>query len=67
MQELERIVKLETEVVQMKEIQAKILENQEEMKDQLTKYKGFIGGVMFIGSCTMALLGLIAKKIGWGS
>lgn len=65
MNDIERIVKLETEMTQVRGDIKKILENQEQMQAQLTKYKGFIGGVVFLGSCIWAMVTLLAKKMGF--
>lgn len=65
MESNERIAILETEMVQVRADVKQILEGQEQLKSQLTKYKGFIGGVAFLGSCMWALIVVVAKKIGF--
>lgn len=65
MDERERVVVLETEMKQVKDDIKEILINQKLMQEQMTKYKGFIGGVVFLGSCVWAGLTILAKKIGF--
>jgi hypothetical protein len=47
---VERIAVLEAEVKGLKEDQHKILLCMNEIKDEMTRYKGFLGGVAFIAS-----------------
>lgn len=46
----ERIAVLEAEVSALKEDQKEILKCMHDIKDEMTKYKGFIGGIAFIAS-----------------
>lgn len=48
---IERIAVLETEVRAMKDNQEDILKCMQDIRDEMTKYKGFIGGVAFVVSC----------------
>lgn len=48
---LERIAVLESEVRSMKEHQDEILKCMQGIRDEMTKYKGFIGGIAFVVSC----------------
>ncbi len=48
---LERIAVLEAEVRGMKEHQEDILKCMTGIRDEMTKYKGFIGGIAFVVSC----------------
>ena len=48
---IERIAILETEVRAMKEHQEDILKCMQGIRDEMTKYKGFIGGIAFVVSC----------------
>lgn len=48
--QVERIAVLEAEVKGLKEDQAEILKLMHEVKDEMTRYKGFLGGVAFIAS-----------------
>jgi hypothetical protein len=71
----ERIAILETEVrdlrssvKELEEGRKEVVEKLDEIRGELLKYKGFVGGVMFVGSCFMALITLakdtILKKFG---
>ena len=46
----ERIAVLEAEVEALKEDQREILKIMHEIKDEMTKYKGFLGGIAFLVS-----------------
>lgn len=46
----ERIAVLEAEVEALKEDQREILKCMHEIKDELTRYKGFLGGIAFLVS-----------------
>ncbi len=46
----ERIAVLESEVEALKEDQREILKCMHEIKDELTRYKGFLGGIAFLVS-----------------
>lgn len=46
----ERIAVLEAEVEALKEDQREILKLMHEIKDEMTKYKGFLGGIAFLVS-----------------
>jgi len=48
---LERIAVLEAEVRSMKEHQDEILKCMQSIRDEMTRYKGFIGGIAFVVSC----------------
>ena len=65
----ERIVVLEVELKGLKEDNKEILSTLKEMQGELTKYKGFLGGVAFVGSCLLIALTLlkdiILHKLGW--
>lgn len=47
---VERIAVLESEVASLKEDQREILKCMHEIKDEMTRYKGFLGGVAFLVS-----------------
>jgi hypothetical protein len=47
---VERIAVLEAEVKGLKEDQAEILKLMHEVKDEMTRYKGFLGGIAFLAS-----------------
>lgn len=48
--QVERIAVLEAEVKGLKEDQQEILVCMHAIKDEMTRYKGFLGGVAFIAS-----------------
>jgi len=48
--QVERIAVLEAEVKSLKEDQQEILICMHAIKDEMTRYKGFLGGVAFIAS-----------------
>ncbi len=48
--QVERIAVLEAEVKGLKEDQAEILKLMHEVKDEMTRYKGFLGGIAFLAS-----------------
>ena len=48
--QIERIAVLEAEVKGLKEDQQEILTYLHAIKDEMTRYKGFLGGVAFIAS-----------------
>lgn len=45
---VERIAVLESEVQTLKENQKEILDCMHSIKDEMTRYKGFLGGVAFL-------------------
>jgi hypothetical protein len=48
--QIERIAVLEAEVSALKEDQRDILKCLHEIKDEMTRYKGFLGGIAFLVS-----------------
>jgi ABC-type antimicrobial peptide transport system permease subunit len=64
----ERIVVLEVEMQELKSDNKEILATLKEMHGELTKYKGFLGGIAFVGSCVIVAFTLfkdvILHKIG---
>lgn len=60
---VERIAVLEAEVRAMKEHQDEILKAMLEIRDEMTKYKGFLGGIAFIISCLGVALTLFKDWI----
>lgn len=65
----ERIATLETEVRLLKETNKELLIEIKDMKQDMTKYKGFLGGIIFVGGCMWTFLSfvlpVIAKKLGF--
>lgn len=49
--ENERIAIVETKVTSLEENHAEMLKIMHEIKDEMTRYKGFLGGVAFLVSC----------------
>lgn len=47
---IERIAVLESEVEALKKDQDEILKIMHEIKDEMTRYKGFLGGIAFLVS-----------------
>lgn len=47
---VERIAVLESEVGSLKKDQEEILKIMHEIKDEMTRYKGFLGGIAFLVS-----------------
>lgn len=54
----ERIATLETKMETVMINQEAILQNQRQILIELTRYKGFIGGVVFVGGGLLTLLTL---------
>jgi hypothetical protein len=46
----ERLIVLETEVRELKADQQEILACMHSIKDEMTRYKGFLGGIAFLAS-----------------
>ena len=51
-----RLDRVEDSAAERKEQQDAMAADVKEIKDQLTKYKGFIGGVVFVFSCIGAFI-----------
>lgn len=49
-QHVERIVALEVEMETIKSAQKEMLEKQDQILDEMRKYKGFLGGISFVVS-----------------
>lgn len=62
MEPTERLAVVETELKQVKETNVEILKRIEEMQGDLTRFKGFAGGVLFLASAIGAFLGVLK---GW--
>lgn len=48
---VERTAVLETKVTALEDNHAEMLKIMHEIKDEMTRYKGFLGGVAFLISC----------------
>jgi len=53
---VERVAVLEAKVENVEENQKLMLLKQQEILENLTKYKGFIGGIAFVASCLITAL-----------
>jgi hypothetical protein len=66
--QIERIAVLEAEVKSLKEDQSEILTCLHAIRDEMTRYKGFLGGVAFLASGIAVFLTIfkdwIAKHLG---
>lgn len=62
MEPAERLAILETKLDSVEEANEKILARLEEMQSDLTRFKGFAGGVLFVASAIGAFLGVLK---GW--
>lgn len=51
MSENERLAVAETKISSLEENHAEMLKIMHEIKDEMTRYKGFIGGIAFLVSC----------------
>lgn len=57
-EQVERIAVLEAEVSALKEEQDKILKCVQDIHSEMTRYKGFLGGIAFISSGILVFLTL---------
>jgi len=55
----ERMAVLETKLEALEQTNEKILARMEDMHSDLTRFKGFAGGVLFLASAVGAFLGFI--------
>lgn len=62
-EQVERIAVLEAEVEALKKDQQDILVCLHEIKDEITRYKGFLGGVTFLLSALTVALGMFKDWI----
>lgn len=51
MSDLERVAVVETKVENLEDQHKELLKLLHEIKDEMTKYKGFVGGIAFLVSC----------------
>lgn len=67
-QHTERIAVLEIKVEEVQNDNKEILATLKEMQGELTKYKGFLGGVTFVASCLVVAVSMfkdvLLKKLG---
>lgn len=62
-EQVERIAVLEAEVEALKEDQKEILKCMHDIRDEMTKYKGFLGGIAFLLSSISVAIGLFRDWI----
>lgn len=51
MSDLERVAVVETKVESLEDQHKELLRLLHEIKDEMTRYKGFVGGIAFLVSC----------------
>jgi uncharacterized membrane protein YjjP (DUF1212 family) len=51
MSDLERVAVVETKVETLEDQHKELLKLLHEIKDEMTRYKGFVGGIAFLVSC----------------
>jgi uncharacterized membrane protein YjjP (DUF1212 family) len=51
MSDLERVAVVETKVETLEDQHKELLRLLHEIKDEMTRYKGFVGGIAFLVSC----------------
>lgn len=51
MSDLERVAVVETKVENLESQHKELLKLMHEIKDEMTRYKGFVGGIAFLVSC----------------
>lgn len=61
--ELERLVVVETEIDTLKDNHKEMLKIMHEIKDEMTRYKGFLGGIAFLVSCLGVAFGIFKEWI----
>ena len=59
MESAERLAVLETKLETLEETNEKILKRMEDMHADLTRFKGFAGGMLFVASAIGAFLGVL--------
>lgn len=60
---LERLAVLETKIEQVEETNEKILQRLEQMQSDLTRFKGFAGGMLFVASSIGAFIGVLKSWV----
>lgn len=63
MSENERLAVAEAEIEALKSGQREMLQCLHELRDEMTRYKGFIGGVAFLTSCLAVAAGIFRDWI----
>lgn len=60
---VERTAVLETKVTALEDNHAEMLKIMHEIKDEMTRYKGFLGGVAFLISCLVVAMSMFKEWI----
>jgi hypothetical protein len=63
MSDLERIAIVETKVDTLEDNHKELLRLMHEIKDEMTRYKGFLGGVAFLVSCLVIAVSIFKEWI----
>jgi hypothetical protein len=63
MSDLERIAIVETKVDTLEDNHKELLRLMHEVKDEMTRYKGFLGGVAFLVSCLVVAVSIFKEWI----
>lgn len=63
MSDLERIAIVETKVDSLEEKHKELLKLMHEIKDEMTRYKGFLGGIAFLVSCLVVAVSIFKEWI----
>jgi hypothetical protein len=63
MSDLERIAIVETKVDSLEDNHKELLRLMHEIKDEMTRYKGFLGGVAFLVSCLVVEVSIFKEWI----
>jgi hypothetical protein len=63
MSDLERIAVVETKVSSLEDNHAEMLKIMHEIRDEMTRYKGFLGGIAFLVSCLVVAVSMFKEWI----
>lgn len=60
---MERVAVLEAQMEGVRQKEDAILEKLDRIEKEMTRYKGFLGGVAFLGSCIWAAIVLLKDNL----
>lgn len=60
---VERTAVLETKVSALEDNHAEMLKIMHEIRDEMTRYKGFLGGIAFLVSCLVVAISMFKEWI----
>ncbi len=63
MSDVERIAVVETKVTALEDNHAEMLKIMHEIRDEMTRYKGFLGGIAFLVSCLVVAMSMFKEWI----